>query len=289
MGYRALELLKDEQYHGMVIGNQGQHFCAGVNLAMVLMSANSGKLDQAREASKRTQNLFMAFRTSPKPIVAAPYGLVLGGGAEVSMACARRVAAAETYIGLVEVGPGLIPGWGGCKELLRRVVSPHMTAPGADALPYLQKVFETIGLAKVSESAEQARELGFFDRNDTIVMNKEQLIGQAKRVVLQLVADGYTPPPAGGEPIYAIGKRGLGAIAASLHAMRVGGYASEHDQKVGKALGWALCGGDLSSPQWVTEQYILDMELEETMKLIIQPKTQERMMALLQTGKPLRN
>jgi 3-hydroxyacyl-CoA dehydrogenase len=289
MGYQALELLKEDRWVGMVIGNQAQHFCAGVNLAMVLMSVNSGKLDQAREASKRTQALFMTYRTSPKPIVAAPYGMVLGGGAEVAMACARRVAAAETYIGLVEVGPGLIPGWGGCKELLRRVVSPHMTVPGADPLPYLQQAFETIGLAKVSESAAQARELGFLDRNDTIVMNKEQLIGEAKRTVLQLVAGGYTPPPAGGEPIYAIGKRGLAAIAASLHAMRVGGYASPHDEKVGKALGWALSGGDLSSPQWVTEQYILDLELEETLKLIVEPKTQERMMAILQTGKPLRN
>jgi 3-hydroxyacyl-CoA dehydrogenase len=289
MGYKALELLKDDKWVGMVIGNQAQHFSAGVNLAMVLMSVTSGKLDQAREASKHTQALFMAFRTSPKPIVAAPYGMVLGGGAELSMACARRVASAETYIGLIEVGPGLIPGWGGCKELLRRVVSPHMTAPGADPLPYLQKVFETIGLAKVSESAEQARELGFFDQNDKIVMNKELLIGEAKRTVLSMVSSGYTPPPPGGEPIYAIGKRGLGAISASLHAMRVGGYASAHDEKVAKALGWVLCGGDLSAPQWVTEQYIMDLELEQTMKLVVEPKTQERMMAILQTGKPLRN
>ena len=107
--------------------------------------------------------------------------------------------------------------------------------------------------------------------------------------VLNLVADGYTPPPPGGEPIYAIGKRGLGAIYAAIHAMRVGGYASAHDEKIAKSLGWALCGGDLSSPQWVTEQYILDLELGETEKLIVEPKTQERMMAILQTGKPLRN
>jgi len=289
MGYKALELLKDDKWVGMVIGNQSQHFCAGVNLALVLMGVNSGKLDEARESSKHTQSLFMAYRTCAKPIVAAPYGMVLGGGAEVTMACARRVASAETYIGLIEFGPGLIPGWGGCKELLRRVVSPHMTVPGADPLPYLQKVFETIALAKVSESADQAREMGFFDKDDKIVMNKDLLIGEAKQAVLAMVADGYAPPPPGGEPIYAIGKRGLGAMYAAIHAMRVGGYASEHDEKIAKALGWVLCGGDLSAPQWVTEQYILDLELEATMRLVLEPKTQERMIAILQTGKPLRN
>jgi 3-hydroxyacyl-CoA dehydrogenase len=289
MGQQALALLKDDKYVGMVIGNQAADFCAGVNLAIVMMAVVSGQLDQAAEFTKGMQQLFMEFRLSPKPIVAAPYGRVLGGGAEVTMACARRVASAETYIGLVELGVGLIPGWGGCKEFLRRVVSPHMTVPGADALPYLQKAFETIALAKVAESAEQAQLLGFFDKHDKIVMNKQRLIGEAKQAVLELVADGYTPPPAGGEPIYAIGKRGLGAIYAGVHAMRVGGYISEYDQKLAHALARVLSGGDLSSPQWVSEQYILDLEWEEASKLALEPKTQERIMAILQTGKPLRN
>jgi 3-hydroxyacyl-CoA dehydrogenase len=289
MGQQALELLKGDQWAGMVIGNQANDFCAGVNLAVVVMSVMSGQLDQVAAFTKGTQQLFMDFRLSPKPIVAAPYGRVLGGGAEVTMAAARRVAAAETYIGLVELGVGLIPGWGGCKEFLRRSVSPHMTVPGADALPYLQKAFETIALAKVAESAEQARQLGFFDKNDKIVLNKRRLIGEAKQAVLELVADGYTPPPAGGEPIYAIGKRGIGAIYAAVHAMKVGGYISEYDQKLAQALGRVLCGGDLTSPQWVTEQYILDLEWDEASKLALEPKTQERIMAILQTGKPLRN
>jgi len=289
MGQQALELLKGEQWAGMVIGNQANDFCAGVNLAVVVMSVMSGQLDQVAAFTKGTQQLFMDFRLSPKPIVAAPYGRVLGGGAEVTMAAARRVAAAETYIGLVELGVGLIPGWGGCKEFLRRSVSPHMTVPGADALPYLQKAFETIALAKVAESAEQARQLGFFDKNDKIVLNKRRLIGEAKQAVLELVADGYTPPPTGGEPIYAIGKRGIGAIYAAVHAMRVGGYISEYDQRLAQTLGRVLCGGDLTSPQWVTEQYILDLEWDESSKLALEPKTQERIMAILQTGKPLRN
>jgi 3-hydroxyacyl-CoA dehydrogenase len=164
-----------------------------------------------------------------------------------------------------------------------------MTVPGADALPYLQKAFETIALAKVAESAEQARQLGFFDQHDKIVMNKRRLIGEAKQAVLELVADGYTPPPPGGEPIYAIGKRGISAIYAGVHAMRVGGYISEYDQKLAQALARVLSGGDLSSPQWVTEQYILDLEWDEASKLALEPKTQERITAILQTGKPLRN
>ncbi len=273
----------------MVVGNQAQDFCAGVNLGVIAMAVASKQLQQVADFTTGMQKLFMDFRLNPKPIVTAPYGRVLGGGAEVTMAGARRVAAAETYLGLVELSVGLIPAWGGCKELLRRVVSPHLHVPGVDPLPYLQQVFETIALAKVGESAEQVRALGFFDANDKIVMNKERLIGEAKRAVLELVASGYTPPPAGGEPIYAIGRRGLGALYTALHGMRAAGYISEYDQKLAKALAWVLCGGDLSSPQWVTEQYILDLEFEEASKLGLEPKTQERIMAILQTGKPLRN
>lgn len=289
LGWQALDLLKRDAWAGMVIGNQAQDFCAGVNLAVAMMGVMGGQLDQVKQSARETQALFMAFRLCPKPVVVAPHGRVLGGGAEITMAGARRVAAAETYIGLVELGVGLIPGWGGCKEFLRRCVSPHMRATGADALPYLRQAFETIAMAKVSESAEQARELGFFDQHDTIVMNKERLLSAAKQMVLSMVAAGYTPPPPGGEPIYAIGRRGLAALASELHNMRVGGYISEYDQKLATALGWVLCGGDLTSPQWVTEQYILDLEHEETNKLLVEPKTHERIMAILQSGKPLRN
>src|SRR5262249_46209170 len=155
--------------------NQAQDFSAGVNLAVAAMGVASGQLGQIREAARSTQSLLLKFRLSPKPIVTAPYGRVLGGGAEVAMAGARQVGSAELYMGQVELGVGLIPGWGGCKEFLRRVVSPPMRAGGDDALPYLQKAFETIGLAKVSESAEQARQLGFLDQHDKIVMNRERL------------------------------------------------------------------------------------------------------------------
>ncbi|HNP71686.1 MAG TPA: 3-hydroxyacyl-CoA dehydrogenase NAD-binding domain-containing protein [Kouleothrix sp.] len=289
IGFKALELLKDDRWAGMVIGNQSSDFCAGANLGIVMMGVASGQAEQVSQFTRGMQDLFMRFRTSAKPVVAAPYGRVLGGGAEISLASSRRVVAAETYIGLVEAGVGIVPGWGGCKEFVRRQVSPHMAAPGTDALPYFQKAFETIAMAKVAESAEQGRQLGFFDKDDVVVMNKERLIGEAKQVVLEMTAAGYAPPPAGGEPVYALGRRGIGAVSAALHGMRVGGYVSAHDVKVAKALAFVMSGGDLTSPQWVTEQYLLDLEFEENAKLVLEPKTQERMMAILQTGKPLRN
>jgi 3-hydroxyacyl-CoA dehydrogenase len=193
-------------------------------------------------------------------------------------------------MGLVELGVGLIPGWGGCKEFLRRHISQALKAqPDADPLPFLRQAFETIATAKVSESAEQARQLGYLDQGDRIVMNRAHLIAEAKREVLGLVASGYTAPPSGGEPIYAIGRRGLGALYSAVYSMRQGGYISAYDQQLAKALARALCGGDLTSPQWVTEQYILDLEQSEAMQLAVEPKTQERIMHILQSGKPLRN
>jgi 3-hydroxyacyl-CoA dehydrogenase len=290
MGREALKLLNsDDHWVALLIGSQAQDFSAGVNLAVAAMSVASGKIEQVKQSGRATQQLFFDMRLSPKPIVAAPYGRVLGGGVEICLAAARRVAAAETYMGLVELGVGLIPGWGGCKEFVRRYVSPQARIPGADPLPALQRAFETIALAKVSESAELARQLGYLDTGDRIVMNRARLIAEAKKEALALVAAGYTPPPPGGEPVYAMGKRGIAVLQAALYGMRQGGFISDYDKKLATALASTLCGGDLSSPQWVTEQYILDLEFEETAKLIVEPKTQERIMAILQNGKPLRN
>ncbi|GAB4119058.1 MAG: 3-hydroxyacyl-CoA dehydrogenase/enoyl-CoA hydratase family protein [Roseiflexaceae bacterium] len=291
MGGKALAMLNgDDRWVALVIGNQAPDFCAGVNLALLAMAVASGQLDQAHQFAKGTQDLFQAIRLSQKPVVAAPYGRVLGGGVEICFAAARRVAAAESYMGLVELGVGLIPGWGGCKEFVRRYISRTMQAePETDPLPLLRRAFETIAMAKVSESAEQALALGYLDRGDRIVMNKAHLLAEAKREALAMVAQGYSPPPPSGDPIYAIGRRGLGAIASAVHGMRIGGYISEYDQKLTKALARALCGGDLTSPQWVTEQYILDIEQHEAMQLALEPKTQERIMHILNTGKPLRN
>ncbi len=290
MGREALELLNsDDRWVALVIGNQAQDFSAGVNLAVAAMSVAAGKIDEVRQSGRATQQLFQAIRLSRKPIIAAPYGRVLGGGVEICLAAARRVAAAETYMGLVELGVGLIPGWGGGKEFVRRYVSPQARIPGTDPMPALQRAFETIALAKVSESAEQALRLGYLDQGDRIVMNRARLIAEAKKEALAMVAAGYTAPPAAGEPVYAVGRRGIAVLQAALHGMRVAGYISDYDRRLATELATTLCGGDLTSPQWVSEQYLLDLEYEATSRLIIEPKTQERIMAILQSGKPLRN
>lgn len=283
----AMEQL-DKNFVGMVIGNQGEHFSAGANVMTVYLAADAGQWEQIDQASKTLQDFTMAIRYSPKPIVTAPFGYTLGGGCEIAMAGARRVAYAESYVGQVEVGMGLVPGAGGCKELLRRIVSPAMQTPNADPLPFLQRVFELVGMAKVATSAEEARQFGFFDACDRVVMNKDQLIAEAKKTVLSMVAEGYRPPIKG-KIIYAAGERMLAVLRLAIYSMVQGKYISEYDAKVGEKVAHILCGGNLTSPAWVSEQYILDLEREAFVSLCGEEKTRERILHFLNTGKPLRN
>ncbi len=278
----------EKNFVGMVIGNQGEAFSAGANVMTIYMAAEAKEWDKIDEIAKALQNFLMAVRYSPKPIVTAPFQYTLGGGCEVAMAGARIVAHAESYVGLVEVGMGLIPAGGGCKEMLRRVVSPAMQTPNVDPLPFLQRVFETIGLGKVATSAEEAKQMGFFAPSDRVVMNRDQLIAEAKRTVLQMVAEGYRPPVRG-KIIYAAGERMLAALRVALYSMVQGKYASEHDAVVGGKLAYVLCGGNLTSPTWVDEQYILDLEREAFISLCGEEKTRERISHFLNTGKILRN
>ncbi|MBP7693336.1 MAG: hypothetical protein KA764_15545, partial [Anaerolineales bacterium] len=226
-------------------------------------------------------------RYSAKPVVTAPFGRTLAGGCEVALAGARMVAAAETYLGLVEFGVGLIPAGGGCKELLRRLVTPHV-AEGAHLLPHLQRAFETIGFAQVSESAHHARALGFLAGADRIVLNDLELIGAAKQEVLRLAAEGYHPP-ARERVVYALGARGKAALLAGIHTLRWAKRISAHDQLIAQKLAHVLSGGDLSAPAWVPEHYLLELEREAFMSLLGEAKTQARIAHMLQTGKPLRN
>ena len=287
IGEAALELLEKDEWAALVVGNQGQDFSVGANLMLALGAMQYGQPELVEQSVKQLQDFAMAMRYSRKPVVTAPFQRVLGGGVEVTLHGARIVAAAETYMGLVETGVGLIPAGGGCKELLRRVVAPHIVE-GANPLPYLQQVFETIALAKVAESAHLARAMGFLSASDRIVLNRDEQIGVAKQEALKLVESGYTPP-AKGAPIYAVGKRGKAAMLAAINQMRWGNYISDHDVKVASKLAHVLAGGDLTAPQWVSEQYILDLEREAFMSLLGKPKTQERILHTLQTGKPLRN
>ncbi|MGE5138752.1 MAG: 3-hydroxyacyl-CoA dehydrogenase/enoyl-CoA hydratase family protein [Rudaea sp.] len=278
----------DKNFVGLVVGNQGEHFSAGANVLTIGMAAEEGEWDKIDEALQALQNFTMAMRYNDKPVVTAPFGYTLGGGCETMMGGARIVAHAESYVGLVEVGMGLIPAGGGCKELLRRVVSPPMQTPNADPFPFLQRVFETIGTAKVATSAEEARQMGFIGPADRVVMNRDQLIAEAKRTVLQLAAEGYRPPIRG-KNVYAAGERMLAALRLGIYSMLQGGYISEHDAKVGEKLAYVLCGGALTAPAWVDEQYILDLEREAFISLCGEEKTRERIWHFLNTGKPLRN
>jgi 3-hydroxyacyl-CoA dehydrogenase len=277
----------DKELTGIVIGNQGDLFCGGANLGLFAMMAAQGAFDQIEHAIRYGQQTMQNIRFSPKPIVVAPFDRTLGGGVEMTLAGARIVAHAELYMGLVELGVGLIPGWGGCKESLRRIVTPVMQTPNADPLPHIQKVFENIGLAKVSESAMQAREMGYLTASDKIVMNRDHQIAEAKRTVLELAADGYQPPtPA---KVYAAGRDVKAALQVGVYMMRDANYITGYDTVLANGLIHILCGGNLTAPTFVDEQYILDLERETILRLIGNQESKDRIMYMLQNGKPLRN
>ncbi len=288
LGRRALEELEAGPWRGLVIANQARNFCVGANIGEVGMTAYQGAYDQVGMAVRALQELLAGFRYAPKPVVAAPHGQTLGGGAEICMHADRVVASLETYIGLVEVGVGLVPAGGGCKELLRRIVSPAMRAGGdAPALPFVQRVLETIGTAKVATSALEARELGFMTEQDRVVLHPDHLLHAAKHEVLAL-ADGYRPPLRE-RSVYAAGLPTLAALELGVRTMQWSGLASEHDVLIGAKLARVLCGGELSEPQWVEEEHVLALERQAFIELLREQATMERIQHLLTTGKPLRN
>ncbi len=287
MGEVALKELKKDEWKGMVIGNQGEHFCAGANIFLMAVAAQQGEYDQIDALVRKMHGIMQGMRFSPKPIVAAPFGMVLGGGCEVVLAASRVVAAAETYIGLVEVGVGLVPAGGGCKEMLRRIVTPVMKTENAQVLPFLQRTFEQIGLAKVATSAAEAHQMRILGDADRIVVNQDYLLAEAKQTVLDLVRDGYRPPVP--EKVYAAGRDAYAAVQVLLFQLHEAGYATDHDVVINKKLGKILCGGELSAPTWVDEQHILDLEREAFVALCHEPKTIERMWHMLQHNRPLRN
>ncbi len=291
MGWRAIERLNTD-FDGLVVGHEGELFCGGANLdiqGIQQQASAQGKTpaDIVDEIGNHLQQLLLNFRYSPKPVVVAAFDRALGGGAEIIMAADRVISHLELYMGQVEVGVGLVPAGGGCKELLRRVVNPVMRVPNADPLPHLSKVFELVGLAKFSTSAWEAREIGFLGPCDRIIANRDQLLAEAKREAIHMWQAGYRPPAP--EKIYAAGRDVLAAMQTQIFLLKDAGYASEHDAFIANKIAWILCGGDLSEPTWVDEQYILDLERKAFVELIQEPKTVERIFAMLSTGKPLRN
>ncbi len=286
MVYKALDLL-DSDFDALVVGNDGERFCVGANLFMVAMAVQSGDLNQWKTMHKYSQDMMQAIRFASKPVVIAPHNMALGGGSEMIMAGSRVVAHAELYAGLVEVGVGLIPAWGGSKEMVRRLVNPVMEShPNGDPLPHLQKVFEQIALAKVSESAKQAREMGILSSCDRIVLNRDHLLGEAKREALHMAAN-FTPQRPG--KVYAAGRDAYGALLLGIQGFIESGYASEHDALIARKLAYVITGGAVSEPGWLDEQVFLDLEREAFLELVQTPKTMERISHMLQTNKPLRN
>ena len=266
-------------FQGLVIGNEGQNFSAGANLMLLLMEAVEGNWDEIDYMVRTFQRATQAIRYSPKPVVTGPFALTLGGGCEIAMAGARAQAAAETYIGLVEVGAGLIPAGGGTTEMLRR-------AAGGGA-PRVREVFENIGLARVSTSAEDARRLSYLRPEDGITMNSDRVIQDARAVVLELAATGYRPPVPAELPVFG---DSLGAeIRLGVYLMQKAGHISEHEAHLARKLAWVICGGDVTRPSSAPEQYFLDLEREAFKSLCGEQKTLARMEHLLKKGKVLRN
>jgi 3-hydroxyacyl-CoA dehydrogenase len=282
----ALDKLETD-FDGLVIGSEVENFSAGANLFMVVVASQQGMWDQLDGAVRRLQGLNMRMRYSPKPVVVAPAGLALGGGCEITMHGSRVVAAAETYIGLVELGAGVIPAGGGTKEYMRRIINSAMKVDAVEPFPFIQKAFLQIGQAKVATSAEEARGMGILGPQDRVVINRDHLLTEAKKEVLHMVAAGYAPPAP--ELIYAAGRDMFGAMKIGAWSFKEGHYITEYDSHIATKLARIIAGGDLTKPTWVSEQYILDLEREAFLSLCGEEKTQARMWSILQTGKPLRN
>ena len=277
----------ESDFDGLVIGNESENFSAGANLFMMVVGAQQGMWDMLDMAVRKLQDFNMRMRYSAKPVVVAPAGLTLGGGCEITMHASRVVAAAETYIGLVELGAGVIPAGGGTKELLRRIVNPTMRVENAEALAPLQRAFLQMGQAKVATSAEEARGMNMLTPADRIVLNRDHLLTEAKKEVLHMVAAGYKPPAP--EMIYAAGRDALAAIRIGAWMFQEGKYITQYDHHIAGKLAYVMCGGELTRGQWVSEQYILDLERDAILSLFGEERTQARMWNILQTGKPLRN
>lgn len=275
------------QFDGLVIGNQGKNFCVGANLMLILMEAEDENWDDIEMMVKEFQYSFLRMKYAPFPVVAAPFGMTLGGGYEISAAADKIQAAGETYMGLVELGVGLVPGAGGHKELLIRNLEGVSNVDKVDLQPFVNKTFETIAMAKVSTSAKEAKELGYMRASDGISVNSDFLLHDAKNAVLEMVKNGYRPPAPAQIPV--VGENGYAIMELGIYTMLKGGYISEYDAHLAKKVAYILAGGKVPSGTVVTEEYLLDIEREAFMSLVGEPKSQDRMRHMLLKGKPLRN
>lgn len=286
-GVQKAVSIAEEKYKGLVIANSGANFSAGANVGLIFMFAVEQEYDELDMAIRQFQNTTMRLRYSSVPVVLAPHGLTLGGGCEMCLHADAVQAAAESYIGLVEMGVGLIPGGGGTKELVLRAADRNIKEDVE--LNYLQQLFINIGTAKVGTSAHEAFELSILRKGtDGISINPDRRVKDAKRKVLSLYEQGYTQPIQR-KDIKVQGRSGLGPLMAGIHGMWRGNYITDYDKFIAEKLAYVMCGGDLSATTLVSEQYLLDLERETFLSLCGQKKTLERLQSILQSGKPLRN
>ena len=284
---KAIDIAEKDGWRGIVLGNNAPNFSAGANLAMIMMQAVDQEWDELNFTIKYFQNTVMRIRHSAIPVVSAPHGMTLGGGCEIVMHSDAAMAAAETYIGLVEVGVGLIPAGGGTKEFALRASSSF--SPQDTMVPKISDRFTNIATAKVATSAHEGFNIGVLDpMKDFVVVNQDRAIAEAKQKVIDLFEAGYTRP-AERNDIMVLGRTGLAALYAGVAGFQVGKYASEHDALISRKIAYVLCGGDLSQPTQVSEQYLLDLEREAFLSLCGEKKTLERIQSILTSGRPLRN
>jgi 3-hydroxyacyl-CoA dehydrogenase len=283
----ALDLLDDSDYKGLVIGNQGKNFSVGANLAMILMEAQDDNIFELDHIVNTFQQGTLRIKYSNKPIVTAPFAMTLGGGAEICLPSAHIQASAETYIGLVETGVGLIPGGGGNKELYIKHIKGLPKGVDIDLQAIANKVFESIAMAKVSTSGEEARENNFLDFTDGISVNPDHQLYDAKQAVLSLAEAGYKPPVR--EKVPVVGEPGYATLLLAAQNLLQSGFISEHDLYIAKKLAYVIAGGNVPYGTFVDEQYLLNIEREAFISLIQHPKSQARMQHMLMKGKPLRN
>ena len=279
--------LAEANFKGLVLGNESPHFSAGADISVIFLAAVEQEYDELNYFMKMFQNTMMKLRYSSIPVIGAPHGYTLGGGCEVCLHCDKLIAYSETYIGLVEVGVGLVPGGGGLKEMALRASDKFR--PNDVEVNLLQEYFINVGMAKTATSAYEGFDLDYLVKGrDHVIMNKKNQISIAKNVAINMYDMGYTKPIQKNN-IKVLGKQGLGMLYVGADSMLAGGYISEHDKKIANKIANVLCGGELSQATYVSEQYLLDLEREAFLSLCGEKKTLERIQYMLKNGKPLRN
>ncbi|MFQ5583075.1 MAG: enoyl-CoA hydratase/isomerase family protein, partial [Calditrichia bacterium] len=286
--YQAIDFVEQSDFKGLVIGNDGKNFSVGANLAEAAQILMAGKFDELEKLTRRFQGMIKRIRYARKPVVSAVQGMVLGGGCEITLASARVVAALESYIGLVELGAGLIPAGCGTTNMTARASEQAANEFPSQIQPFALKAFETIATAKVATSAFEARELGFLKADDLIVMHADRRIFVAKEEVIRLSNEGYLPPPVRTD-IMVLGESGRATMESAVFQMAKAGYATEYDRFLAGKLAYIMNGGDLTAPAAVHEDYLYELEVQVFLSLLTEKKTQERVESILKTNKPLRN